>query len=153
MNTFNTDKESEDKYDDHKSASGASTELTEDERNELLTEFNELKSNIETLQAVLHSKMNRVNQINKRLGATPMNEFKTNIKKNYDNIKNSEAFQATNDMFKSFGNFASRTFNDIKNSEVVQKVGTSVSSAVTQVKSKVVNSETGEVENEEKTQN
>ncbi|ESN96429.1 hypothetical protein HELRODRAFT_163489 [Helobdella robusta] len=93
-----------------------------------------LEDEIKTLKSVLSTKERQAGELKRRLGITPMMEFKQDLSHSINAIKESDTYQKTNAAFRSFGAFASRKMGDFRNSSAFKSVEDKVGGAYSSVK-------------------
>ncbi|XP_002741517.1 tumor protein D54-like isoform X3 [Saccoglossus kowalevskii] len=94
----------------------------EEEKEALRIELNKTEEEISTLKQVLHAKENRVGEIKRKLGLTPMNQFSKSVKQSWTSVQQSSAYQKTNEKF--------TTWNDqLVSSDAYTKTKTGLTSA------------------------
>ncbi|XP_035239002.1 tpd52 like 2b isoform X5 [Anguilla anguilla] len=104
--------------------------LTEEEAEELRTELSKVEEEIHTLRQVLSAKEKHSYELKRKLGLSPLNEFKQNITKGWQDVQTSNAYVkateklgewnekvASSDLYLS----ASATLEDISRSEAYKK--------------------------------
>ncbi|XP_064154083.1 tpd52 like 2b isoform X4 [Anguilla rostrata] len=104
--------------------------LTEEEAEELRTELSKVEEEIHTLRQVLSAKEKHSYELKRKLGLSPLNEFKQNITKGWQDVQTSNAYVkateklgewnekvAGSDLYLS----ASATLEDISRSEAYKK--------------------------------
>ncbi|KAM3596918.1 uncharacterized protein V6R79_022882 [Siganus canaliculatus] len=100
--------------------------LTEEERHELHEELVKVEDEIQTLSQVLAAKERQLADIKRKLGVTPLNEFKQNITKTWQEVTTSNAYRRTSETlshagqrataaFSNVGSAISRKFEDVRN--------------------------------------
>ncbi|KAI2652748.1 Tumor protein D52 [Labeo rohita] len=72
--------------------SSPSMALTEEEQTELQSELAKVEDEIQTLSQVLVAKEKQVAEIKRKLGITPLNEFKQNLSKGWHEVTTSTAY-------------------------------------------------------------
>lgn len=134
-------------------------ELAERERQEAewRAELAKLEEEIITLQSVLHAKVRQQSELKRKLGITTVTELKQDMQQGIKNIKESNAYQKTNEKvtqfsdtisstdayqktaaaFKTFGAYSSRKMGDLRNSNTFKSIEDKMSGAYTNVKGKV----------------
>lgn len=135
-------------------------EASEGQQEEWKRELERLEDEIQTLRSVLSVKIHQANEIKKKLGVTPLGEFKQDLRTGIQTIKESEvmqktnetlhnwgesvaatnAYQKTNSALRSFGAYASKKLGDVRNSNAMKSMEGKISEAYTNVKTKVANS-------------
>lgn len=146
-------------YDNTLNQSNVPMDPEEKERQEeeWRTDLAKLEEEIHTLKAVLNTKLRETAELKRRLGITPMVEFKQDLQQGFSAIKESEpvqktseklhqlgdsiastdAYQKTNAAFKSFGAFASKKLGDFRNSNVFKSVEDKVGGAYSSIKNQM----------------
>ncbi|KPP64718.1 tumor protein D54-like, partial [Scleropages formosus] len=112
--------------------------LTEEEAEELRTELIKVEEEINTLRQVLSAKEKHAWDLKKKLGLSPLHEFKQNITKGWQDVQTSNAYVKTaeklgewnekvtsSDLYLS----ASATLEDISRSEAYRKTQETLSQA------------------------
>lgn len=134
---------------DLESPSGAPpSTLTDEEREELQKELDELNNDIEALRQTLHSKETTLKEIKRKLGITPMGEFTNKARQSWGSVQQSQAYnktktglqtagQKTGAAFTSFGSAVSRKLGEVRGSNAFKSFEEKVSTAATSVKSRV----------------
>ncbi|KAJ8265277.1 hypothetical protein COCON_G00143760 [Conger conger] len=84
--------------------------LTEEEAEELRTELTKVEEEIYTLRQVLSAKEKHSCELKRKLGLSPLNEFKQNVAKGWQDVQTSNAYLS-----------ASATLEDISHSEAYKK--------------------------------
>ncbi|XP_018612233.1 tpd52 like 2b isoform X2 [Scleropages formosus] len=92
--------------------------LTEEEAEELRTELIKVEEEINTLRQVLSAKEKHAWDLKKKLGLSPLHEFKQNITKGWQDVQTSNAYLS-----------ASATLEDISRSEAYRKTQETLSQA------------------------
>ncbi|KAI1892832.1 hypothetical protein AGOR_G00137580 [Albula goreensis] len=92
--------------------------LTEEEAEELRTELTKVEEEIHTLRQVLSAKEKHSYELKRKLGLSPLNEFKQNITKSWQDVQTSNAYLS-----------ASATLEDISQSEAYKKTQETLSQA------------------------
>ncbi|XP_067302618.1 tpd52 like 2b isoform X2 [Pseudorasbora parva] len=92
--------------------------LTEEEAEELRLELTKVEEEITTLRQVLSAKERHASELKRKLGLSPLNEFKQNITKSWQDVQTSNAYVS-----------ASATLDDITSSEVYKKTQETLSQA------------------------
>ncbi|XP_061113159.1 tpd52 like 2b isoform X12 [Conger conger] len=104
--------------------------LTEEEAEELRTELTKVEEEIYTLRQVLSAKEKHSCELKRKLGLSPLNEFKQNVAKGWQDVQTSNAYVkateklgewnekvSSSDLYLS----ASATLEDISHSEAYKK--------------------------------
>ncbi|KAK2158824.1 hypothetical protein LSH36_163g03021 [Paralvinella palmiformis] len=102
-------------------------EETAKERKEMEAELAKLEEEIFTLRTVLNSRVDRANELKRKLNKSPMDGIKSDVTVRLQNLKQSEAVQRTGHVLKAFGNFASRKYEDVRKSVAMKSFGEAVS--------------------------
>ncbi|XP_039508262.1 tpd52 like 2b isoform X5 [Pimephales promelas] len=92
--------------------------LTEEEAEELRLELTKVEEEIHTLRQVLSAKERHSAELKRKLGLSPLSEFKQNITKSWQDVQTSNAYVS-----------ASSTLDDITSSEVYKKTQETLSQA------------------------
>ncbi|XP_048033432.1 tpd52 like 2b isoform X4 [Megalobrama amblycephala] len=92
--------------------------LTEEEAEELRLELTKVEEEIHTLRQVLSAKERHAAELKRKLGLSPLTEFKQNITKSWQDVQTSNAYVS-----------ASATLDDIASSEVYKKTQETLSQA------------------------
>ncbi|XP_067228256.1 tpd52 like 2b isoform X1 [Chanodichthys erythropterus] len=92
--------------------------LTEEEAEELRLELSKVEEEIHTLRQVLSAKERHAAELKRKLGLSPLTEFKQNITKSWQDVQTSNAYVS-----------ASATLDDIASSEVYKKTQETLSQA------------------------
>ncbi|XP_028850759.1 tpd52 like 2b isoform X6 [Denticeps clupeoides] len=92
--------------------------LTEEEAEELRSELVKVEEEINTLRQVLSAKERHATELKRKLGLSPLIEFKQNISKGWQDVQTSQAYVS-----------ASATLDDITHSEVYKKTQETLSQA------------------------
>jgi len=108
---------------------GLSPEEREQKRQEYEQELAKLEDEILTLRQVLSSKVRQAGDLKRKLGITPMVELKQDLRQGLQNIKETDAYQKTNETFHKVGDSVSNTTAYQKTSAGVKLAGTKTSSA------------------------
>ncbi|XP_028850755.1 tpd52 like 2b isoform X2 [Denticeps clupeoides] len=112
--------------------------LTEEEAEELRSELVKVEEEINTLRQVLSAKERHATELKRKLGLSPLIEFKQNISKGWQDVQTSQAFTRTSETLsvwneKMIGSdlyvSASATLDDITHSEVYKKTQETLSQA------------------------
>uniref|UniRef100_V9KQ12 Tumor protein D52 n=1 Tax=Callorhinchus milii TaxID=7868 RepID=V9KQ12_CALMI len=101
--------------------------ITDEEREELTNELAKVEEEIQTLSQVLAAKEKHVAELKKKLGMTPLNEFRQNLSRSWLDVQSSTAFKKTSETltqagqkassaFSNFGFAISRKLEDVRNS-------------------------------------
>ncbi|KAI4876603.1 hypothetical protein NFI96_018953 [Prochilodus magdalenae] len=92
--------------------------LTEEEAMELQLELTKVDDEIQTLKQVLAAKERHAGELRRRLGISPLSEFKSNITKGWHEVQSSNAYLT-----------ASATLEDISRSDAYKKTQETLSQA------------------------
>lgn len=103
------------------------------------SELFKLENEITTLRTVLNCKYKEADELKRKLGITPLVEFRDNVKHGFNTIKESEPIQRTSAAFKDFGEYASKKLEDIKNSNTYKSVEEKVGVAYSNIKRRASN--------------
>jgi len=133
-----------------------STEEQEKQRAEWSQELARVEEEINTLRTVLASKVRHASDLKRKLGITVWREITDDVNQGLKNVKESTVYQRTESVLKStaektssiFGGITSgisNKFSQIKNSESMKSIESSVGSAYENVKTKVTTSRSGSV--------
>lgn len=102
-----------------------------------------LEYEIQTLRNVLTVKIDEAAELKRKLGITTIVELKQDFQHGVQSIKESETVQKTSAAFKSFGEYASKKLEDMRNSNAFKSVEEKVGGAYTSVKKRVSRSDGG----------
>ncbi|XP_052388745.1 tumor protein D52 isoform X3 [Carassius gibelio] len=89
------------------------TALTEEEQAELSSELAKVEEEIQTLSQVLAAKEKQVAEIKRKLGITPLNEFKQNLSKGWHEVTTSTAYKKTSETLSQVGQKATTAFSSV----------------------------------------
>uniref|UniRef100_A0A672M380 Tumor protein D52-like n=1 Tax=Sinocyclocheilus grahami TaxID=75366 RepID=A0A672M380_SINGR len=87
--------------------------LTEEEQAELHSELAKVEDEIQTLSQVLAAKEKQVAEIKRKLGITPLNEFKQNLSKGWHEVTTSTAYKKTSETLSQVGQKATTAFSSV----------------------------------------
>ncbi|XP_059365775.1 tumor protein D52-like isoform X3 [Carassius carassius] len=87
--------------------------LTEEEQAELSSELAKVEDEIQTLSQVLAAKEKQVAEIKRKLGITPLNEFKQNLSKGWHEVTTSTAYKKTSETLSQVGQKATTAFSNV----------------------------------------
>ncbi|XP_016412735.1 tumor protein D52-like isoform X3 [Sinocyclocheilus rhinocerous] len=87
--------------------------LTEEEQAELHSELAQVEDEIQTLSQVLAAKEKQVAEIKRKLGITPLNEFKQNLSKGWHEVTTSTAYKKTSETLSQVGQKATTAFSSV----------------------------------------
>ncbi|XP_029589681.1 tumor protein D53 homolog isoform X7 [Salmo trutta] len=122
--------------------------MTDEEREEILSELTKLEEEISTLRQVLASKEKHHSELKAKLGITPLSEFKQNFNKSWYDMQTSTAYKKTSETlstagqkttaaFTTLGTAISRKFGDMRNSPSFKSFEEKVECTVSNIKTKV----------------
>ncbi|RXN11265.1 tripartite motif-containing 54-like protein [Labeo rohita] len=112
--------------------------LTEEEAEELRLELTKVEEEIHTLRQVLSAKERHASELKRKLGLSPLTEFKQNITKSWQDVQTSNAYVAMSEKLGQWNEkvtgcdiylSASATLDDIASSEVYKKTQETLSQA------------------------
>ncbi|XP_074498810.1 tpd52 like 2b isoform X18 [Sebastes fasciatus] len=92
--------------------------LTEEEAEELRTELTKVEEEINTLRQVLSAKERHATELKRKLGLSPLTEFRQNITKSWQDVQTSNAYKKTQETLSVAGQ---------KTSAALTTVGTVIS--------------------------
>ncbi|XP_012994159.1 tumor protein D53 isoform X7 [Esox lucius] len=130
------------------------TTVTDEEREEILSELTKLEDEISTLRQVLASKEKHHSELKAKLGITPLSELKQNFSKSWYDMQTSIAYKKTSETlstagqktsaaFTTLGTAISRKFGDMRNSPSFKSFEEKVESTVSNIKQTKVGSQGG----------
>ncbi|XP_071018980.1 tumor protein D53 homolog isoform X3 [Oncorhynchus clarkii lewisi] len=128
--------------------------LTDEEREEILSELTKLEEDISTLRQVLASKEKHHSELKAKLGITPLIEFKQNFNRSWYDMQTSTAYKKTSEtlstagqktsaVFTTLGTAISRKFGDMRNSPSFKSFEEKVECTVSNIKQTKVGSQGG----------
>ncbi|XP_027895484.1 tumor protein D53 isoform X4 [Xiphophorus couchianus] len=128
--------------------------MTEEEREEILQELTKLEEEISTLKQVLLSKEKQHAELKQKLGVTPLSEFRNNFSRGWHDMQSSTAYKKTSETlstagqktsaaFSNFGSAITRKFGDMRNSPSFRSFEEKVENTVSTIKTKVGGTGTG----------
>ncbi|XP_071226079.1 tumor protein D53 homolog isoform X8 [Salvelinus alpinus] len=128
--------------------------MTDEEREEILSELTKLEEEISTLRQVLASKEKHHSELKAKLGITPLSEFKQNFNKSWYDMQTSTAYKKTSETlstagqktsaaFTTLGTAISRKFGDMRNSPSFKSFEEKVECTVSNIKQTKVGSQGG----------
>ncbi|XP_016531389.1 tumor protein D53 isoform X3 [Poecilia formosa] len=128
--------------------------MTEEEREEILQELTKLEEEISTLKQVLLSKEKQHAELKQKLGITPLSEFRNNFSRGWQDMQSSTAYKKTSETlstagqktsaaFSNFGSAITRKFGDMRNSPSFRSFEEKVENTVSTIKTKVGGTGTG----------
>ncbi|XP_056304631.1 tpd52 like 2b isoform X2 [Danio aesculapii] len=112
--------------------------LTEEEAEELRLELTKVEEEINTLRQVLSAKERHASELKRKLGLSPLTEFKQNITKSWQDVQTSNAYVTMSEKLGQWNEkvtgcdiylSASSTLDDITSSEVYKKTQETLSQA------------------------
>ncbi|XP_043080332.1 tpd52 like 2b isoform X4 [Puntigrus tetrazona] len=112
--------------------------LTEEEAEELRLELTKVEEEIHTLRQVLSAKERHASELKRKLGLSPLSEFKQNITKSWQDVQTSNAYVVMSEKLGQWNEkvagcdiylSASATLDDIASSEVYKKTQETLSQA------------------------
>uniref|UniRef100_A0A3P8WSB6 Tpd52 like 1 n=1 Tax=Cynoglossus semilaevis TaxID=244447 RepID=A0A3P8WSB6_CYNSE len=115
-----------------------STNMTEEEREEIHQELAKLEEEINTLRQVLSSKEKQQAELRQKLGVNPLSEFKNNLSRGWQDMQTSTAYkktsetlstagQRTSTAFSNFGTAISRKLGDLRSQSIGYTMRSSMS--------------------------
>ncbi|XP_038149203.1 tumor protein D53 isoform X3 [Cyprinodon tularosa] len=130
------------------------TNITEEEREEILQELTKLEEEISTLKQVLLSKEKQHSELKQKLGMTPLSELRNNFSRSWHDMQSTTAYKKTSETlstagqktsaaFSTFGSAITRKFGDMRNSPSFKSFEEKVENTVTTIKTKVGGTGTG----------
>ncbi|XP_041716608.1 tumor protein D53 homolog isoform X13 [Coregonus clupeaformis] len=128
--------------------------VTDEEREEILSELTKLEEEISTLRQVLASKESLHSELKAKLGITPLSELKQNFNRSWYDMQTSTAYKKTSETlstagqktsaaFTTLGTAISRKFGDMRNSPSFKSFEEKVESTVSNIKQTKVGSQGG----------
>uniref|UniRef100_A0A673YCE7 Tpd52 like 1 n=1 Tax=Salmo trutta TaxID=8032 RepID=A0A673YCE7_SALTR len=128
--------------------------VTDEEREEILSELTKLEEEISTLRQVLASKEKHHSELKAKLGITPLSELKQNFNRSWYDMQTSTAYKKTSETlstagqktsaaFTTLGTAISRKFGDMRNSPSFKSFEEKVESTVSNIKQTKVGSQGG----------
>ncbi|XP_021467522.2 tumor protein D53 homolog isoform X5 [Oncorhynchus mykiss] len=128
--------------------------LTDEEREEILSELTKLEEDISTLRQVLASKEKHHSELKAKLGITPLIELKQNFNRSWYDMQTSTAYKKTSETlstagqktsaaFTTLGTAISRKFGDMRNSPSFKSFEEKVECTVSNKKQTKVGSQGG----------
>ncbi|XP_067282623.1 tumor protein D52 isoform X2 [Pseudorasbora parva] len=87
--------------------------LTEKEQSDLCSELAKVEDEIQTLSQVLAAKEKQVAEIKRKLGISPLNEFKQNLSKGWQEVTTSTAYKKTSETLSQVGQKATTAFSSV----------------------------------------
>ncbi|XP_041953203.1 tpd52 like 2b isoform X8 [Alosa pseudoharengus] len=118
--------------------------LTEEEAEELRTELTKVEEEINTLRQVLSAKEKHATELKRKLGLSPLTEFKQNLTKGWQDVQTSNAYKKTQETlsqagqktslaFSTMGTAISRKLGDMRNSPTFKSFEDKVGNLKTKV--------------------
>ncbi|KAK6297359.1 hypothetical protein J4Q44_G00319420 [Coregonus suidteri] len=115
--------------------------VTDEEREEILSELTKLEEEISTLRQVLASKENHHSELKAKLGITPLSELKQNFNRSWYDMQTSTAYKKTSETlstagqktsaaFTTLGTAISRKFGDMRSNSLGYSIRHSMSMPV-----------------------
>uniref|UniRef100_A0A3P8WUC4 Tpd52 like 1 n=1 Tax=Cynoglossus semilaevis TaxID=244447 RepID=A0A3P8WUC4_CYNSE len=89
-----------------------STNMTEEEREEIHQELAKLEEEINTLRQVLSSKEKQQAELRQKLGVNPLSEFKNNLSRGWQDMQTSTAYKKTSETLSTAGQRTSTAFSN-----------------------------------------
>ncbi|XP_061111096.1 tumor protein D52 isoform X3 [Conger conger] len=89
------------------------TTLTQEEQEELRSELAKVEDEILTLSQVLAAKEKHVAEIKRKLGMSPLNEFKQNLTKSWQEVTTSVVYRRTSETLSQAGQKATAAFSSV----------------------------------------
>ncbi|XP_027895481.1 tumor protein D53 isoform X1 [Xiphophorus couchianus] len=96
--------------------------MTEEEREEILQELTKLEEEISTLKQVLLSKEKQHAELKQKLGVTPLSEFRNNFSRGWHDMQSSTAYKKTSETLSTAGQKTSAAFSNF-GSAITRKFG------------------------------
>ncbi|XP_014890896.1 tumor protein D53 isoform X1 [Poecilia latipinna] len=96
--------------------------MTEEEREEILQEMTKLEEEISTLKQVLLSKEKQHAELKQKLGITPLSEFRNNFSRGWQDMQSSTAYKKTSETLSTAGQKTSAAFSNF-GSAITRKFG------------------------------
>ncbi|KAL0967383.1 hypothetical protein UPYG_G00251540 [Umbra pygmaea] len=126
--------------------------VTEEEREEILSELTKLEEEISTLRQVLSSKEKQHTELKAKLGITTLTELKQNFSRSWYDVQTSTAYKKTTEtlstagqkttaVFSTLGTVISRKFGDMRNSPSFKSFEEKVDNTVSNIKQTKVGSQ------------
>ncbi|XP_015250875.1 PREDICTED: tumor protein D53 isoform X2 [Cyprinodon variegatus] len=114
------------------------TNITEEEREEILQELTKLEEEISTLKQVLLSKEKQHSELKQKLGITPLSELRNNFSRSWHDMQSTTAYKKTSETlstagqktsaaFSTFGSAITRKFGDMRSNSIGYSVRHSMS--------------------------
>ncbi|XP_077410196.1 tpd52 like 2b isoform X5 [Vanacampus margaritifer] len=96
--------------------------LTEEEAEELRIELSKVEEEISTLRQVLSAKERHATELKRKLGLSPLNEFKQNLTKSWQDVQTSNAYKKTQETLSQAGQKTSAALTTMS-SAISRKLG------------------------------
>jgi len=117
---------------------GARTPLTEEEKVHLRDELKKTDDEIATLRQVLTARLKYSNELKRKLGVTPWVEVQQDLTQSLKTVKESQAYQRTEEGVKQATEAVSKKLGQIRSSNTFKSFEEKVGSAYNNVKAKIV---------------
>ncbi|KAL2104317.1 hypothetical protein ACEWY4_001185 [Coilia grayii] len=85
--------------------------MTEEEAEELRTELTKVEEEIHTLRQVLAAKEKHATELKRKLGLSPLTEFKQNLTKGWQDVQTSNAYKKTQETLSVAGQKTTAAFS------------------------------------------
>ncbi|XP_029012084.1 tpd52 like 2b isoform X3 [Betta splendens] len=96
--------------------------ITEEEAEELQTELTKVEEEINTLRLVLSAKERHATELKRKLGLSPLNEFRQNLTKSWQEVQTSNAYKKTQETLSQAGQKTSAALSTM-GSAIGRKLG------------------------------
>uniref|UniRef100_A0A1A8GWF6 Tumor protein D52-like 2 n=1 Tax=Nothobranchius korthausae TaxID=1143690 RepID=A0A1A8GWF6_9TELE len=96
--------------------------LTEGEAEELHNELTKVEEEINTLRQVLSAKERHASELKRKLGLRPLDEFKQNLTKSWQDVQTSNAYKKTQETLSQAGQKTSAAINTMS-SAITKRLG------------------------------
>ncbi|XP_051914886.1 tpd52 like 2b isoform X5 [Hippocampus zosterae] len=96
--------------------------LTEEEAEDLRNELSKVEEEISTLRQVLSAKERHAAELKRKLGLSPLNEFKQNLTKSWQDVQTSNAYKKTQETLSQAGQKTSAALTTM-GSAITRKLG------------------------------
>uniref|UniRef100_A0A1A8S8T3 Tumor protein D52-like 2 n=1 Tax=Nothobranchius rachovii TaxID=451742 RepID=A0A1A8S8T3_9TELE len=96
--------------------------LTEEEAEELHIELTKVEEEINTLRQVLSAKERHASELKRKLGLRPLDEFKQNLTKSWQDVQTSNAYKKTQETLSQAGQKTSAALNTMS-SAITKRLG------------------------------
>ncbi|XP_037629189.1 tpd52 like 2b isoform X6 [Sebastes umbrosus] len=107
--------------------------LTEEEAEELRTELTKVEEEINTLRQVLSAKERHATELKRKLGLSPLTEFRQNITKSWQDVQTSNAYARTSEKLGEWNERVASLELYKKTQETLSVAGQKTSAALTTV--------------------